>query len=308
MIRLPLLLLLVVSLMGCESNNSSDNDHVSDTTTSPNSENTPTNLASILTSNEGLSSKNVHLTVDGNPSIGADFQFAQDFYLVLGKVEGFKIKNGNAFPGMRVLVISESGDTVMLRKDLYQLDTDGINYDSLDLKAGISITSEYSSGNSYTIIVDVWDKKGSGRLTSQMNFNVVRNEHFDISVTNVEYREVIIASPDDGNVLLDNKIRLGEQLLIVFEGITGFKEIDGLIFADLNLKATDATGKIILDRAEIFAEHAETGFPPSTLEGQVNDIFSFTDPEIQSPIDFEATVWDRKSDAKIVAKIQLELE
>jgi len=289
---LSFLFLFTISFTGCEFNKSVHKDLVT----------------GMTTAGDGLSCNNVYITVNDQKVKSTTFKYGQQFFLNFDNIEGFNKEGGSAFPGMRIRVISEDGDTLLSSTDLYADQEGGTEFVNILLRGKLSVGTPIHSGKEYTMLTDIWDKKGKGVFTARMNFEVVPDEDIDINSNKIEFDEVYVWSYSDEEVITDHKIRLNEKGIIIFEGITGLTEIEGKVFPGLHVKAIDAAGIIVLNEEDLLAEVGVKGVPAEDIAAQVTSSFTFKGSEIQSPIDFQAMIWDRQSDATIVAKVVFELE
>jgi hypothetical protein len=95
---------------------------------------------------------------------------------------------------------------------------------------------------------------------------------------------------------------------MLFEGLTGFKVENGLVFPGLSLKATDHEGSIILDYDDLFADYTQSGFQFEDFTSQVSPSFILTGSEFKNPMHCEITIWDKRSKARIKAKADLTIK
>ena len=196
-------------------------------------------ISGLLTKGDGLSCDDVYLSVNEEKTKQNTFIYGQKFKMNFNNIHGFLKENGNVFPGMQIMVISSTGDTVLQSNDLYEGYKDGLNLSPLLLTASITAASPINSGNAYTLYVNIWDKKEKGTFSGQMDFKVVTNEDIVIDTNKVTFNEIYIFSRERGVVIPDNNIKLNENTYIIIEGVAGFKEEEGLVFPGLSLIAVD---------------------------------------------------------------------
>jgi hypothetical protein len=285
-------LLFLIALAGCQFSKSVKKDLVS----------------GLLTIGDGLSCDNVYLSVNNEKTGRNTFIYGEEFLVNFNNIEGFKKENENVFPGMQIIVISRTGDTVLQSNDLYGDYLNGLKLSPLLLTADISIASPMKSKGDYTVHVKIWDRKGNGTFTAKMDFKVVSNEKIVTEVKNVSYNEIYLYSKEREKVIPDNKIRFNENTYLIFEGLSGFKEENGIVYPGLSLKATDNEGNIILDYNDLFADYTESGLAVSDFRTQVLSHFKLTGSEFKNPLHCELTIWDKRSNARITSKADLILE
>jgi hypothetical protein len=262
----------------------------------------------LYTKGDGLSSDNVFLSVNNEKTKETTFIYGQKFKMVFDDIRGFKKENGNVFPGMVISIIDDQGDTIMQSGDLYGDYSDGIALSPLTLSAAVTAASPIISGNKYTMYVKIRDKKERGTLTGEVNFNVVSNDQIIIDTEGVAFNEIYLFSRERNIVIPDNKIKYNENIYLIFEGLDGFKEVNGMVFPGLSLKARDDNDNIILDYDDLFKGLDESGVEISNFNTRISSHFILDPGEIKNPLNLDVTVWDKKSNARISAKTELIIE
>ena len=106
----------------------------------------------------------------------------------------------------------------------------------------------------------------------------------------------------------DNRIKFNENTYVIFEGLSGFKEENGMVFPGLSLKATDNEGNMIMDNNDLFSDYSQTGLALSDFSTRVSSYFQLTGSEFKNPMHCELTIWDKKSDARLKATALLIIE
>jgi hypothetical protein len=166
------LLMTVVILTGCQFSKSVKKDMIS----------------GLLTTGDGLSCDNVYLTVDSVRRELPAFTFGEKVSLNFNNIEGFKKENGAVFPGMKIYVISTAGDTVLNTDDLYSEYKGGVTLSPLLLLADLTVASPIRSNNEYSLHVNIWDKKSTGKFNAKLNFKVTPNRFLNIGSTFIQKR------------------------------------------------------------------------------------------------------------------------
>jgi len=285
-------LLLLLVLSGCQFSKSIKKDLVS----------------GMITKGDGLSCEDVYLSVNNEKTSGNSFNYGEQFFVNFNNIEGFTKENDNVFPGMKVIVVSSDGDTVLQTGDLYSGYAEGIDLSPLLLSSDLTVASPMRSTGEYILNINIWDKKGNGKFSAKFDFKVKSNELIQIDVNNVTFNEIYLFSEERGKVISDNKIRLNEHNYIIFEGLSGFKESDGKVFPGLSLKATDNTGAVILDYEDLFSDYSVSGLDITDFFSHVSSNFILSATDFKNPFHFVWTIWDKKSDAQIEATADLNLE
>jgi hypothetical protein len=259
----------------------------------------------LQTKGDDLTCDDVYLSVNNEKTSKTTFIYGQKFRMNFTDIKGFKGENGYVFPGMQIFITDRSGDPVLRSDDLYQKYSDGLNLSPLLLHADLTAASPISSGNEYTLIVNIWDKKGKGTFTGEVDFKIVPNEYLKIDAKGVTFDEIYLFSQDRSAAIPDNKIKFNENNSLIFEGLTGFKEENHRVFPGMSLKARDNDNNEILNYDDLLIDYGDSGLSGSDFYSGVSSSFTLNTGEYKTPVHFTVTVWDKKSDAKITVEAEL---
>jgi len=288
-IKLTLIALVILSLMSCDSGKSVSKDLVT----------------GLTTRGDGLSCEDVYLS-DGEQEINRNtFTYGEIIYVNFENIEGFKKKDENAFPGMQLCVVNQSGDTVMHYPDLYADYQEGINISPLLLQANLTVADPLHSDGEYTLYINIWDKNGEGTFEAILDFEVSQDEQIKIENNKLSYNEAYLFSEEANNVIIGNEAKFNENIYLIFEGLEGFQEEDGEIFIGLSLKVMDSEGEIIIDEEDLIGDK---GLRPSQIKEQLAPNFIIRNTSVSTPVSCEILIWDKKGDSNIKAKVNLDLK
>jgi hypothetical protein len=265
-------------------------------------------VTGLLTRGDGLSCDDVYLSIDDEQISRNTFVYGETFYLNFSNIEGFSKVDENAFPGMLLCVTNESGDTIMHTGDMYADYADGISFTPLLLKANLTVARPIQSNQNYTLSVKIWDKQGDGIFTAELPFSVTGNEKIKVENNIATCDEIYLFSKEKDRVITDGKIGFNETVYIIFEGISGFHEENGKVFAGLKLQTTDNVQNVILSYDDLFESYEETGISVDDFKTQINASIIFREGEVVNPVLCEVTIFDKKSDASVKATTELFLE
>lgn len=262
-------------------------------------------VTGMSTKGDGLSCDDVYLSVDDQEINRNTFTYGEKVYVNFENIEGFKKEDGNAYPGMKLSVVKKPGDTLMSFPDLYEEYQDGIDISPLLLEANLTFADPIHSGEEYTLLINIWDKKGDGTFNLNMDFKVKPDERITVENSGLSYDEIYLFSRESGKVLLENDAGYNEHIYLIFEGLEGFREENGEIFMGLSLKVTDAGGDAIIDEKDLIGD---TRMDPASVRNQLLPNFIISDKAVPTPLSCEINVWDKKSDHRIIASFELSLE
>lgn len=265
-------------------------------------------MSGLSSTGNNISCEDVYLTVNNERTTRNTFIYGETFFLNFSDIKGFIKENSKVFPGMNLVVVNPSGDTMMQTNDLMSKYADGMNYSPLLLTADLTIAAPIKSKTEYTAFVNIWDRKGEGTFRSKFDFKVRENDKISIESSKVTYNEVYLYSQGNEKVITDNKIKLNEDTYIIIEGLKGFNEANGMVFPGLTIKASDYAKNIILESEDLFIDYGKSGIAAIDLANRVSAHFSVPGTQFNNPLHCELTVWDKKSDAKIKVITDLVLE
>ena len=261
----------------------------------------------MYTTGDGLSAHSVYLSTETEDIARNTFTYGEKIFIVFEDMSGFVKKNDYAIPGLRMAITSKAGDTLLQNADLYADSPEGFDVLPLTLNTDLVIAAPIHSGDAYTWHVGIWDKNGKGKFSSTLDFTVIPNALLNVEST-VSYDEIYLFSRDRGRVITDNVATSGEDIFILFEGLTGFAEENNAIFPGLSLKVTDPTGNKILDEADLFDDIGTTGIPPSDFNQLISAQLTFPKVSEETEVECEAMLWDKHGEGKVKVTTKLTLK
>ena len=127
-------------------------------------------MTGLKVSNKNLSYEEAYIVADGQRSNNSEYSLGAELVLHIDGVTGFTEENGVVFLGASMSVVDQNNVEVLHYPDLFSsYDESGVS--PLDAKM-ISLTlttgSPMENGNKYTWKSRVWDKKGQGEITTEM--------------------------------------------------------------------------------------------------------------------------------------------
>ncbi len=288
-IKLLIVILLISSLVSCQTDKSIKKDL----------------MTGLTSKGNGISCENVYLSKDNIKINRKSFIYGEKFYLNFDNITGFKKVNNLAFPGMELLIIGLGGDTIMYNPDLYENNIEGVDLSPLLLKANITVAKPIHSKNNYILRINIWDKKGTGTYQSEMDLEIVSNDKITMESNDISYDEIYLFSSVTNSVVTDNKVSLNEKIFFIFEGLKGYLEQDGKATIGISMKATDFDGNVIIEETDLLVDST---IEISVLNEQVTPSFIFLESGIKNPVDCEIIIWDKNSDNKIKVSTNLEIK
>jgi hypothetical protein len=265
-------------------------------------------VTGLSTTGDGLSCQDVSIFSDNNVVQRSTFTFGEVITFKFKNIEGFNEENGNVFPGMSILIRDSVNNIVLQNDDVYANYSEGINLSPLVLTAEATLARPIHSGKRYNLLIKIWDKKGDGKFSAEMSFDVKPNNKISVSRNYCNYDEVYLFSEKNNKVITDNSIQFGENVFLIFEGVKEFVEETEKIYPGLSLIIRDSKNEIILSNEDLFKEYEQTGIEASIFKDRVSANFWFNGSEVNNPLSLEAKLWDKKSDKFISVKTSLNLK
>lgn len=283
------IIIVIAASVSCNTNKSAQKDLVS----------------GLLIKGNDLTCDNVYLSVNDQKTSKTTFVYGQKFKMNFDNIQGFKEESGNVFPGMQIFVTGKSGDTLLKSNDLYQMYDNGLNLSPLLLHADLTVATPISSGSDYTMIVKIWDKKGKGTFTGEVDFKVVSNDNLKVDADGVTFDEIYLYTGDRDEVITDNKIKFNENTSVILEGLTGFTAENEMVFPGMSLSARDNDNNAIFEYDDLFVEYSNSGIPILDFLSGISSSFTLNKGEFKTPLHFVVKVWDKKGDAGISIEADL---
>ena len=262
-------------------------------------------VTGLTTTGDGLSCGKVYLSADDEEISRSSFTYGEKIFLIFEDMSGFAKKDGYAFPGLRMTVLSEAGDTVLHHPDLCAENVGGFNLSPLAFTTNVTMADPIHSKGRYKLVVNIWDKQGTGTYNAFMDFDVQTNDHIKVDSDNLTAGEIYLYSRAQEKVLTGNEGNLDEDIYLIFEGLDGFQQENGTIYFGVSLSAKDASGKVIVHEPDLIGDSA---MDYSQVSAQLAPSFSFSGTGIKNPVTCEVKIWDKKGKNSISTRVSLNLQ
>ncbi len=259
----------------------------------------------LLTRGDGLSCDDVYLS-DGEKIIKRNtFIYGETFYVNFDGIAGLERVDGSVFPDMQLAIVSEHGDTALHLDDLYAAYEEGIDLSPLQLHAEVTVANPVHSAETYTLYVDIQDKRGKGSYAATLDFSVVRDDRIQLSGKQLRSREIYLFSQQRGLTITNGRAGFDENIYLLFEGLEGFSVAEGQVQLGLSMLVKDADGNVILDEADLFGD---SPLKYEDVQLQVASNFILTGSLVANPVSLVVRIWDKGSSAWISASTEIVVE
>ncbi len=259
----------------------------------------------ITSSGNGLSCDNIFLSNEQGEINRKVFSYGEKIFFNFKNVDGFERIQEVAYPSMRLFVLDSQQDTIVNLPDLYASAPDGFSHDPIDLRANLVMASPMKSNQDYTLHINIEDKKSDGKFDIQLDYNVVPNNQLAIMAKKVTYDEIYLYSQQRKTAITTTNAFFKENLIMMFEGLEGFTEIDGKAHLGLSIIAKDKTGILIIDEKDLLKDQP---LGIKEVKTRMSPQFIFPGSKIINPVTVSIKIWDKKSDARITSTTSLNIK
>ena len=250
------------------------------------------------------------LVVRHDDSVDSDFKFiyAETPKLIFGGIKGFETLNGTVFPGMRMKVRDlANGKVILAAEDVYAQNHEGFNMPNLQLVSHFTTAYPIQSEGLYQLDVEIWDKRGLGRLEAQLVFQVLKDPLIEWQAQGgISAKEIYFYSQERNLVVLNGRMQRFEHFYLFLGDLQGFEtDEQGLAHAGVGVYLEDRNGRVVLDIPDLIGDQA---FAPEELSNRLSPCICLEGPDIQSPVTWQVKVWDKLAQGEIYLRCVLELD
>lgn len=260
----------------------------------------------MQTTENGIQAESIVLDINGKEEQRNVFTYGELITIKFNNVTGLKREKGIAYPNCSIFVLNEKQDTIDTGQNVFG--EDGLDDVPLTLPVKLQAGLAQSYNTRYNLKIHIWDTKGKGSLNFEMPFTIVENERFSITTDSIKYNAIYLLDKTTNTVIVDNKVNKKDGVVILYEGIKGLKvdEID-YVYPGISIQMTDKAGKTILENENMLDTYEALGFKATEVEYRLPINIAFKDVPIENPVKLSATLFDLKSDHKLVLETDLEV-
>ncbi|SMC65118.1 hypothetical protein SAMN05660703_2280 [Cellulophaga tyrosinoxydans] len=261
-------------------------------------------ILGITTKGDGLSAEHVYVTINNEKVSDNAFYYGQDIITNFENMDGFVTENNTYFPMMQVVLVSKKGDTIMYEPDLLKADS-GFDASLKTLTGNMILARPIYSGEDYTMYYSITDKKGDGKFSSELKFDVLHDPLIKVEKKGLDFKEGYLMSLSKNNIITNGKIAFDEKILMDFQDLYGYKSTNGNVSLGLKIRVVDAADTVILNMEDAF-----NGRPISEdeIKAGVGAQLVINKGRLKNPVNFHVTIWDKNSDAKLTAHTAIIVE
>ncbi len=111
----------------------------------------------------------------------------------------------------------------------------------------------------------------------------------------------------DGIKLASNEVPMGKKIVLHYDGVTGFKKLNGRVFPGVSMSVIDPNVGPIGEYADLFKEYAAGGMEPKKA-GRISVTLMTGKPmKTRAEYIWKVRVWDRKGTGEIVSEMKIKM-
>lgn len=177
------------------------------------------------------------------------------------------------------------------------------------------------TGKRYRIVVHLRDKQGPGILELAHWLEVVpkiqhpessflTTQRFDDHLTSLQkdlsFEKLYFYDAESEKEIPDNVIALGQKVVLEFEGLDGFTEVDEQVFPGMEVTVLNSEGMMVMYSPDLLASYSE-GVDPKLLKSSLTSNLRLNPDNAPGRYLWVIRVFDKKSDHQLSTKYFLEV-
>ena len=129
-------------------------------------------LTGAYSRGDGLTSDYIFIYINGKQKNKNTFDLNSKIKIVFDEMTGFNKKDGKAYPGLSMKIITDGKEVIADFPDLFD-NKDGFDSSSLSLNASFITVPEYfNASKKYKLHIKIWDKNGDGTFVYELPFTI----------------------------------------------------------------------------------------------------------------------------------------
>ncbi len=222
-------------------------------------------------------------------------------------ISGFKLTDSIAYPDVSVYALDVKGDTILSKKNLFKDIEEDYKINELNLYNSVTFANPFLTGNTYTIYVEIIDKKSDAFYNWKKEFTVIEHPRFHNEANGIDLKICYLYSANRDISIIDDSILPYEDVYLILEGMEGITtDSDGMASVECSMTLANSNNKILLSNLNMFPELIKA----KDLETKLFSNITVNDKVINNPIHCSIEIKDRwsdkyfKSDFKLIVLIK----
>ena len=258
-------------------------------------------ITGMTTRGDGLSVEEVYITIHEEETSETSFVYGEMFHINFNDIQGFVEVEGEVYPGMELTVLETNRDTVLHSKDVYA-NQNGVSHNPLLLLSKLTVANPMKSNASYELHIRIWDKKGEGSFSAELDFDILPDEKINTMANGITADNIYLFDDLTRSVITNGQVKFENKVFMIFENIDGFKTENGMAHLAMRMKALDAQGQLIYHNDDLLNNRPNS---VSDINKQLAASLVFPRGELTNPVTWLVEIWDRKSNANLTSEIKI---
>lgn len=288
-IRIFILLIVIAAFSSCQFNQSVNKDLTT----------------GAYAVGDGLGVEDIAIEIDGEIENRNEFVFGERVNLIFNNISGLTDIDGKTFPGLSMSIVKNGKDTVLYSPNILEHLNNGTDLSPLQLQANFATALANENNEKYTVFIEIWDRKGDGKLNYELPFTVKANDLLDIKNNGIEYSSIYLWDEILKQPVFDQNVSSENQYILIVNDLQGLELIDEKVFPIFSLAVTDNNGNKLLYNPNLLSAYEELGVDPENLKSQLSAKLTFTQGKIFNPCRLVAKLKDKNSPKEITISAEL---
>lgn len=261
---------------------------------------------SILEEN-GLSCASISMKVNDKTEERNHFYYGERVEIIFDEIDRTKKEDSLMFIESSLLILKNNKDTIMYNPALINSE-EGTSMQPLILTTYFKVILPHLDKEKYELIINIWDKKGSGEIKYKLPFSVQTNPLLKIQTKGIKRTDVILFNSTKKQSIVTGEISGEDQYYLIINGTKGLHLQNEKNYPELQLEIKDAQNKEIIFEENALSDIANKGANPLDVQKQIAIPFSIPKGIYKNPISLKAILKDKYSDKKLYIQTELTLK
>lgn len=257
---------------------------------------------------DGLKCDDVSIEINGEVEKRTTFIYGEQINFIFSNVTGFKKESEKVFPILTITIIKNEKDTIANSENLLIDLSEGTELSPLELSAHFMAGFQFETADEFVAQVNISDDKSDGTFYYELPFKVQENKLLNIDAIGLVYKDIYLWNESKKMTIAKGNIEAVDTVLLLIEGLDGFKEVDGKIFPICMLEFNDNNGEKVIYNPNLLQEYDSVGVDSEEFRnGQLPIILTFNEGVYYNPYSLNLVLSDKYSTNEISISAKLDL-
>lgn len=290
-INISIILVIFTVLTSCEFNQSVNKDLIT----------------GAYSRGNGIGFDDVSILINGKEEKRNEFIYGEKIEFKFNNITGLKRIDEMAYPDLSMFIVKNETDTVLsLPNSLKNLEN-GTDLNPLQLRANFVSALPHKNNETYTVHINIWDKKGEGTFSYKLPFTVIESDILDIEKNGIEYSNIYLWNETLKEPVFNKTVSSKHQFILILEGISGLKEDEDMVFPIFSIDMQDRNKNSIMSSPNLL-NYDDNGVNSKNIKKQLVAKITFPQNQIDNPCTLIAKINDKNSSNQIEIITELHIE